>query len=523
MSDKLILVTGATGYVGGRLIPWLLEKGYPVRAMVRDPERLQGREWSDKIDMVAGDVLKPETLAPALQGVDTAYYLIHSMSGSGNFQERDLQAARNFGTAAKEANVRRIIYLGGLGDPKATLSEHLRSRQESGEALRESGLPVTEFRAAIVVGSGSVSFEMIRYLTERVPVMICPQWVYTRVQPISIRNLLEYLVAALDKPESDGEIIEIGGENVLTYGDMMLIYARVRDLRRYMIAVPVLTPRLSSYWVHLVTPIPSTIAQPLIEGLRNEVVVRNDLAHQLFPDIQPMNYEAAVRLALNELNASQVETRWSDSLSSSGDTQAVILDTHEGMMIEQRQWEVNASPKTVFNAFSSLGGQRGWLYFNWAWRIRGILDWLVGGVGYRRGRRHATQVWVGDAFDFWRVEAVEPDQMIRLRAEMKLPGRGWLQFKSEAMDGNKTRLTQTAFFAPRGFFGLVYWYGLYPIHRMIFSGMIRSLAAQAENPEQTTLSVSSIWRLGYGAVIVSSLVTGLLLVSRLAGRGKSGE
>lgn len=486
MSEKgHILVTGATGYVGGRLVPRLLDMGYNVRIMVRDPARLVGRPWLEQVDVVRGDVLKPDTLPAALQGIDAAYYLIHSMSGNNDFEERDTTAARNFGDAAKAAGVSRIIYLGGLGDPEASLSTHLRSRQETGDTLRASGIPVTEFRAGVVVGSGSISFEMVRYLTERVPILVCPRWVFTRTQPIAIRNALAYLIAALDTPQSIGKIIEIGSPDQISYKDMMLVYARLRGLTRYVLPVPVLTPRLSSYWVHFVTPIPSDIARPLIEGLRNESVVRNDLAHEIFPQIEPMGYEQAVSLALDRLTASEVETSWSDSLASSqGDTAPVVLTTYEGMLLERRQRQVNASPETVFKTVTGLGGKRGWLAYNWAWRVRGVMDSMIGGVGFRRGRRHPDDLRAGDALDFWRVEAIDENKMLRLRAEMLLPGRGWLQFKVEPLDNGGARLTQTAFFAPKGLFGLLYWYILYPIHGLIFSSLIDKISDLAETQQQ---------------------------------------
>jgi uncharacterized protein YbjT (DUF2867 family) len=478
-SSKLALVTGATGYVGGRLVPRLLEAGYKARCLVRDPARLQGRSWFNKIEVVQGDVLKPDTLITALAGVSFAYYLIHSMKSSADFHERDLLAARNFGQAAYTAGVERIIYLGGLGDPEAELSEHLQSRQQTGAALREAGVPMTEFRSAVIVGSGSLSFEMIRYLTERVPVMICPRWVFVRVQPIAIRDVLSYLVAAPDIPQSADQIIEIGGADVQTYGDMLRGYARVRDLKRYLISVPVLTPRLSSYWVHWVTPIPAAIARPLILGLRNEVVVRDNLADELFPHIEPVDYQTAVERALERLDAGAGETSWSDALQTrQGDITPVVLTTQDGMIIEQRQQMVETTPDNVFKTFAGLGGDRGWLYFDWAWRLRGVLDRLIGGVGLRPGRRDPDEVRVGDALDFWRVEAVETDHLLRLRAEMKVPGRAWLQFEAKPQNG-KTRLIQTAFFAPKGLFGLFYWYVLYPIHGLIFSGMIQKLAQRA--------------------------------------------
>ena len=483
---KLILVTGATGYVGGRLVPRLLESGYRVRLLVRDAGRLQGRPWLEQVEIAEGDVFKPETLIPAVKNVTAAYYLIHSMSGHSDFDERDVTAAQNFGNAAREAGVKQIIYLGGLGDPDADLSPHLRSRQQTGDALRSCGVPITEFRAAVIVGSGSVSFEMIRDLTERLPMMICPRWVYTRTQPIAIRNVLDYLVTAIEASETGvlmgNQIIEIGGENVLTYGEMMHQYAEVRGLRRWLIPVPVLTPRLSSYWVHWVTPVPAAIAEPLIEGLRNEVIVRDHAATELFPHIHPMDYRESVARALQSLDANQVETAWSDSLASSqGDRPSVMLKSGQGMITELRQEEVDAPAERVFDAFASLGGARGWLYWNWSWRLRGLADRLVGGVGFRRGRRHATEARVGDAIDFWRVEAVEPDRLLRLRAEMKVPGRAWLQFDVEPQDAGKSLLRQTAFFAPKGLSGLLYWYVLYPVHALIFSGMIKNLAKSAES------------------------------------------
>lgn len=479
-----VLVTGATGYIGGRLIPSLLEAGYQVRILVRDPARLQGRPWLEQVEVVQGDVLQPDTLDAALARIDAAYYLVHSMRGGRDFHERDVFAARNFGAAAQTQGTQRIIYLGGLGDPDTDLSRHLRSRQQTGDTLRESGVPVTEFRAGVIVGAGSLSFEIIRNLTERLPMMICPRWVYTQIQPISIRDTLDYLVTALTVPESAGQIIEIGGTDVITYRDMMVGYARVRGLRRFLIPVPVLTPHLSSYWVHWMTPISSDIARPLIEGLRNEVVVRNTVARQLFPNIQPISFDLAVGLALQQLKASEVETSWSDSLvSSQSDRIPAVLATHEGMIIEQRQRIVNASAGAVFRTFSGLGAERGWLYLNGLWRLRGALDRLVGGVGFRRGRRHPDEIRVGDALDFWRVEAVEPDRLLRLRAEMKVPGLAWLQFRAEPVEGGHTRLTQTAFFAPKGLFGFLYWYVLYSLHRLIFSGLIRKLAARAEELE----------------------------------------
>jgi uncharacterized protein YbjT (DUF2867 family) len=481
MKDRLVLVTGVTGYIGGRLVPRLLEAGYRVRVMARDKNRLQGRAWLQQVELVEGDVLVPETLTSALFGVQSVYYLIHSMGAGPNHEKRDLQAARNFGNAARLNGVGRILYLGALGDPHSDLSRHLRSRQHTGQVLKESGVPVTEFRAAIVVGSGSISFEMIRYLTERVPVMICPRWVFQRVQPIAITDVLDYLVAALETPESADKVIEIGGAEILSYGDMMLGYAQARGLRRMLLPVPVLTPRLSSYWVHLVTPIQASVARPLIEGLRDEVIVCDPSARDLFPQIKPMDYYTAVSLALADLKARSVETSWSDALvNSQGDMIPAVLTSQEGMYIDSRQRIVPVHPDAVFQVIRRLGGKNGWLYMNWAWRLRGWLDRLVGGVGLRRGRRDPEDIRVGDAIDFWRVEVVIPDKLLLLRAEMKFPGSAWLRFEINPSKDDQTRLVQTSLFAPKGLLGLLYWYLLYPIHNIVFAGLIRSISRQAQ-------------------------------------------
>ncbi len=488
----LVLVTGVTGYVGGRLIPRLLEQGYLVRVLVRgNVTRLNGRQWKDQVEIALGDVLVPDTLTAAMQGVNFAYYLIHSMGGHSEFSVRDIQAAKNFAMAAAGAGVEKIIYLGGLGDPDSKLSQHLQSRQQTGDALREFDLPVTEFRAGMVVGSGSLSFEMVRNLTERLPVMIAPRWVYTETQPIAIRDVLNYLVAALQTPESTGKIIEIGAPEALTYAEMMMTYARIRGLRRLIIRVPVLTPRLSSYWVHWMTPVSAGVATPLIEGLRNELLVRDQAAREIFPAIKPLDFETAVRLALKRIEEGDIETLWSDALASSqGDIKPVILTHEQGMLIERRQKTVDASPSAVFQAFTSLGGDRGWPPYNWLWQIRGAMDRLVGGVGMRRGRRHPDELRQGEALDFWRVEMVQPNHLLRLRAEMKLPGQGWLQFEANEQGESSTDLVQTSYFASKGLAGLLYWYGLYPLHGLIFSQMIDSVAQRAVELSHMPATVS---------------------------------
>ncbi len=481
-TSRLLLVTGATGYVGGRLVPRLLAAGYRVRCLVRNPDALEGRSWAGRVEITTADMLVfDEALEGAFSGVDAVYYLVHSLAAVRDFGARDQQAASNAARAAKQAGVEQMIYLGGLGDPEAALSAHLRSRQHTAEALRGTGVPVTELRAAIIVGSGSVSFEMIRYLTERLPVMVCPRWVYTKVQPIAIRNVLDYLVAALENPAAIGRTIEIGGSDVLTYEHMMLGYARQRQLKRRLIALPLLTPRLSSYWVHLVTPIPADIARPLIDGLCNEVVVRDDLARQLFPDVQLLGYESAVALALEKMSTHAVDTAWSDALSSSQRSgAAVILVNRDGLILEMRSMDVDAEPRVVYESFARIGGDQGWLYMDWAWQIRGMVDRVLGGVGMRRGRRDPVRLRAGDSLDFWRVEKVEEGRLLRLRAEMKVPGRAWLEFVARPAGAGRTKLLQTAYFDPRGLFGMLYWYVLYPVHALIFSGLISRLGERAQ-------------------------------------------
>lgn len=484
-SPPRVLVTGATGYVGGRLVPCLLREGYRVRCLVRDADRLRGHPWSDEVEIVVGDALEPDTLSPAMRDIDAVYYLIHSLGGGeDSFVERDRAAATYMREAAEAAGVERIIYLGGMRPKGSQRSKHLRSRIETGNVLRNGPIPVTEFRAAQIVGSGSLSFELVRYLTERVPVMICPKWVQTPTQPVAIRNVLQYLIGALRQPESAGEIIEIGGADVLTYEEMFSTYAAVRGLRRWIVNVPFLTPRLSSHWIGFVTPISNTIARPLVEGLDNEVVVDNpEKARRLFPDVEPIAFEAAVRLALRRIETDELPSVWHSAVSSAPrpSDSTTTLDTTEGLYREVRQTTVNAPADLAFDTILRLGGKNGWLYGNPLWRFRGWIDQVFGGVGFRKGRRDEEELRVGDAVDFWRVEALEPGRLLRLRAEMQLPGRGWLQFEvTPTTDEARTRITQTAFFEPKGLGGFLYWNLVWPAHYFIFEGLLRELQAWIE-------------------------------------------
>jgi uncharacterized protein YbjT (DUF2867 family) len=473
-----VLVTGATGYIGGRLVPALVSAGIDVRCVARLPERLAGRFVG--VEIVRGDVFDEASMTAAMDGIDIAYYLIHSMSSNRHdFTASDRVAAERFGRAARAAGVGRIIYLGGLGEDSPKLSRHLRSRHEVGDILRESGVPVTEFRAAIIVGSGSISFEMIRYLTERLPVMVAPKWVSTRCQPIGNRDVVSYLVAALRHGPPGSTIYEIGGADVLSYREMMLRYAALRGLARRMLVVPIFTPRLSSYWVHLVTPIPASIARPLIDGLHNEVIVKNDQARRDFPEVVPMGYEAALRLALDRSLSTGPTTTWFDAYDVRT-LPGTFTGLTQGMLIDRRERHTLAAPERVSSIYSRLGGKRGWLYGDMLWHLRGVLDRLVGGVGIRRGRRSPIDLRVGDAVDFWRVEEYRVGELLRLRAEMKLPGLAWLQFEALPDEGSGTTLRQTAFFEPKGLFGYVYWYAVIPFHEFIFGNMATRIVQEAE-------------------------------------------
>ncbi len=470
-----ILVTGATGYIGGRLVPCLLAAGHSVRCLTRSPKRLAAR-FAD-VEVVARDARDAGEQSSIFAGIDVAYYLIHSLGARGaDFETRDRETARNFAIAAKVAGVKRVIYLGGLGDPKHDLSKHLRSRHEVGDILRKDGPPVTEFGAAIVIGSGSVSFEMIRYLTERLPVMIAPKWVATRSQPIAVDDVLKYLVSALEIDRTAGRTYQIGGPDIVSYRDLMLSYARVRGLHRTIIQVPFFTPRLSSYWIHIVTPVPAGVARPLIDGLRSETIVQDRAALADF-SIQPIGCDEAIRRALDRYAGVDRQTTWFDAYEGR-DAEGEFRGIVQGMLMDRRERASAASVHAVFSVITTLGGERGWLYADWLWALRGAIDWMLGGTGMRRGRRSPTSLRVGDAVDFWRVEALEPDRLLRLRAEMKLPGNAWLEF-AVVPEAAGSLLRLTAFFEPKGLLGQAYWYSIAPLHKAIFSGLADRIVAQA--------------------------------------------
>jgi len=472
-------VTGATGYVGGRLVPRLLDAGHEVNVLVRDVRRYAGRPAADRVHCIEADLLQLDTRDERFKGFDAAYYLVHSMLGGKGFDDRDRRAAGAFATAVCDCP--HVIYLGGLL-PSAEgghVSEHLTSRAETGKVLRQQlAERVTEFRAGPVIGSGSASFEMVRYLTERLPIMITPRWVKNQVQPIAIRDVLTYLQRALDVGPSG--IVEIGAD-VLTFQQMMEVYAACRGLtKRIIIRTPLLAPGLAARWCGFFTPIPNRLAVPLVHGLVQPLTAETSRADELFADVEPMPYREAVERALARTEKSTVETRWSGALGAS---EHVAMTDEEGLIREVRRVQVSAPTEVVYRAFSSLGGRKGWLVWGWAWTLRGWIDKLVGGPGLRRGRRDPVDLHEGESLDFWRVERVYRPALLRLRAEMKVPGKAWLQFEAAPAGEERSTLTQTALFEPKGLFGWLYWYGLYPLHVLIFKAMARAIGRDAEAGE----------------------------------------
>lgn len=478
--EKAIFVTGATGYVGGRLVPALLRAGYTVRCLAREPRKLAERPWRDdpKVDVVAGDLSGVRLLVEQLRGCSVAYFLVHSMEASGEeYAERDLQLASNFAQAAAIAGVERIIYLGGLGELGDGLSRHLRSRREVEGALESAGVPVTTFRAAMIIGSGSASFEILRYLVERLPVMVTPSWVTTESQPVAIADVLHWLVRCLEVPETVGQTMEIGGSDILPYRDLMRIMAEELNIsKRLIVPVPILTPGLSSLWISLVTPVSYKIARPLAEGLRNRVVVTDDKTQRLMPH-PALGVRDAIKRALQKIGSNEVETRWSVAGPIPGDPHWA----GGKVFTDQRSVMIDADPASVFAAVCRIGGGNGWYAGDVLWRLRGWMDTLVGGPGLRRGRRHSERVEFGEALDFWRVVGIDRDRSLALLAEMKLPGLAMLNFDLESKGhGGRTQLTMTARFQPRGLMGILYWYSVVPLHNIVFGGMLRGIRKAAE-------------------------------------------
>lgn len=477
-----VVVTGATGYIGGRLVPRLLHAGYRVRCLVREPRKLRSRPWAlnTKLEIRRCDVGDRDALVEAMTGCTAAYYLVHSMIAAGpKYRERDRLLARTFAAAAEASHLERIIYLGGLGETGDGLSEHLASRREVEAALAGGSVPVTVLRAAMIIGSGSASFEILRYLVERLPVMVTPRWVRTESQPIAVDNVLHYLVACLGQPETVGRTLDIGGADVLTYREIMQAMAEALGVRkRLIIPVPVLTPRLSSLWIHLVTPLSHRIARPLSEGLRNRVVCRNNEAARLMPQ-SLMTIREAIDAALGHEQSNEVETAWSDAGPIPGDP-----DWSGGKVFVDRRSAQIAAPKgIVFRAVCRIGGGRGYYAADWLWRVRGWMDRLAGGPGLRRGRRDPETVAYGEALDFWRVTGVEENRRLELRAEMKLPGEARLEFEIQPIQGenDSCNLIQTARFKPRGLSGLAYWYAVLPLHGIVFKGMLEGIRQAAED------------------------------------------
>ncbi|MEU6781275.1 SDR family oxidoreductase [Nonomuraea angiospora] len=477
------LVTGATGYIGGRLVPELLAAGHEVRCMARSPERLRDLPWAARTSVVKADATDPGQTREALDGIEVAYYLIHTMGGTGQFAENDRRAAETFAAAAEQAGVRRIVYLGGLV-PSERLSPHLRSRAEVGEIFLRAGVPAVVLRAAVIIGSGSASFEMLRYLTERLPVMTTPRWVRTRTQPIAVRDVLRYLTAWASVPDEVNRAFDIGGPDVLTYGDMMQGYASVAGLpHRAIIPVRVLTPRLSSLWVGLVTPVPSGIARPLVESLRNEGICgEHDIArHVSDPKEGLIGFREAVSLALKKIKEADVATRWSSASTPGAPSDPLPTDPDwagGSLYIDCRSLRVDADPEALWQVIEGIGGNNGWYSLPVAWHLRGLLDRLFGGVGLRRGRRDAYRLRTGDTLDFWRVEEVLPGRLLRLRAEMRLPGLAWLEL-SVSRSGGGTFYRQRAIFHPHGLLGHLYWWAIRPFHGLIFGRMPVNVAAAA--------------------------------------------
>ena len=467
-------MAGATGYVGNFLIPLLLKKGYQVRVLVREPERIRGRAWLPQVEVARGDLFEPSSLTPVLTGITAAFYLVHNMTSGRKYEKREVESACNFASMAEIAGLEQIIYLGGLAHPDEKIGAHLRSRLQTGDSLRSGHVPVTEFRSSLIIGSGSTSFEMIRYLTDQMPLLIGPHNLQNLAQPIAIKDVVKYLLAALEIPACWGGIFEIGGKDILSYAETMLVYAYLRGLRRQVLLLPWIPVDLMAFLVGRITPIPVDIARPLIGGMRGNSVVIDTAAEQMFPAIHPQGYRDSVLDALEQIHPTSLEPVWRTDAS-------LCRVRVVGFFIENRQVRLKVSPEAIHQVVSGLGGKRGWLYMNTLWQLRGFLDKLIGGPGLR-GRSSENALSENDIVDFYRVEAFVPGRMLRLRAELRSPGQGWMEWQLTP-DSEGTRLDQTVFFAPRGLAGYIYWYFLWPLHTLVFAGLIKAIARRVRGPK----------------------------------------
>jgi uncharacterized protein YbjT (DUF2867 family) len=467
VSENKVLVTGGTGYIGSCLIPRLLEKGCFVRVLVRDPKQLAGRDWISKVDLVKGDLMSDSALNQAMAGITTAYYLVHQMSSGPGYQAKEIQAAEKFSTAAGRHALEHIIYLGGLADPDKNIGEHLRSRIQTGETLRLGKVPVTEFRASLIIGAGSISFELIRYLTEQLPILLAPEWAGNLSQPVAVQDVLDYLLSAMEFPGCRGKTYEIGGKNVLTYAEVMQTYAFIRGLKRRLFSIHGLPVNLMAWMAGRLTPVPAEVAGPLLGGMCTDSVVIIDSASQDFPHIKPMDYETSVRVALERLSPDGVEMEFDERQDS-------FHLKKEGFFIEGHSIVLPCRPQVIYRVINELGGKKGWLALNGLWKFRGFVDRLIGGPGMR-GRSEQTYLEEGSVVDFYRVDLLEEDRLVRLKAELKAPGVGWMEWRIEPRNGDSVNLVQIAYFAPRGFSGYFYWYFLLPFHRLVFLRLLKAV------------------------------------------------
>jgi uncharacterized protein YbjT (DUF2867 family) len=494
---RKILVTGASGYVGGRLVTALLADGADVRVFVRDANKAQSHSWANQVEIATGNASDFQSTKDALTGVHTAYYLLHSINLGPNFDEIESAMARNFAKAAQSCGVSQIVYLGGINNDEKT-SKHLTSRANTGKELATTSVPVLELRAGIIIGSGSASFEMLRHLTHRLPVMTTPKWVSNKTHPIAIRDVLWYLrnCAKLEKPV--GGVFDIGGPEVLTYADMMQKFAKLSGLRkRLIIKVPVLTPKLSSLWIGFVTPVPTSLARPLVGSLISEVVADPKKSiDKLIPKPAEglIDVDGAVKLALSNVSSNTVSTRWSDATLPTAPWQKAQSDPEwagEMLLKDKKVRTTDASIKSLWEAIEEIGGENGWYGSDFLWYLRGLLDRMIGGVGLRRGRRDPIHLRVGDSLDFWRVESLVPEQSLKLYAEMILPGKAWLEFRISKLPNGQSEVVQEASFSPRGLGGQLYWYAVLPFHVLVFPTMIRNLIRSANRKDYAEMIKTS--------------------------------